>query len=154
DSSGHNPPAVNRARWSLRSAALVVAAGTLLLLLAGTRCASQPSKAPATTSAAAPAAVKCRGTIGLGVIPLSPARRQTLGLAKDAKGAVVSSVMPGGPAAAAGIQVSDVVEAIGDTRVSNDCEYAKWAYGRACEPVKIRLRRGGDIVDITLVPVD
>src|SRR5262249_6442735 len=55
---------------------------------------------------------------------------------------------------AAGIQVSDVVEAIGDTRVSNDCEYAKWAYGRACEPVKLRLRRGGDIVDITLVPVD
>src|SRR5262249_14746574 len=30
----------------------------------------------------------------------------------------------------------------------------KWAYGRVCEPVKIRLRRGGDIVELNLVPVD
>ena len=136
---------MNRARWSSRSAALGAAGGTLLLLIQGLGCATQTSK-PQASGASAPAAVKCRGTLGLEVIPMSKSTRQTLGLSKDAKGAVVSSVMPGGPAAAAGIQVSDVVEAIGDTRVSNDCEYAKWAYGRVCEPLKIRLRRGGDIV--------
>ena len=71
-----------------------------------------------------------------------------------ATGAVVSSVLRGGPGAAAGIQVGYVLVAIGSTRVTNYCEYAKWAYGRACEPVKIRLRRGGDIVELNLVPVD
>ncbi len=156
DSSDIIAPAVNRARWSSRTAALGAAGGTFLLLVLSLAlnagCASQPAKPQASTTA--PPAAKCRGTIGLEVIPMSKSTRQTLGLDKDSKGAVVSSVMPGGPSAAAGIQVGDVVEAIGDTRVTNDCEYAKWAYGRVCEPVKIRLRRGGDIVELNLVPVD
>ena len=152
DSSDIIPP-VNWIRLNVRAAAVVTAALTALTLLASA-CTTAPAKTTAPSSTSAPPAAKCRGTLGLEVIPMSRAVRQALGFQKYSKGAVVSSVLPGGPAAMAGIQVSDVVEAIGETRLSNDCEFAKFAYGRACEPVKIRLRRGTDSLELTLIPVD
>lgn len=84
---------------------------------------------------------------------MSRAVRNALGISKGSKGAVVS-VMPGGPAAAAGIHANDIVEAIGDDRIANDCDFARHAYRRACQPVKMRIRRGRDVVEVTLVPVD
>ena len=35
-----------------------------------------------------------------------------------------------------------------------DCDVDKAAYNRACEPVQVTLRRGGNTMDVTLVPVD
>lgn len=138
---------------SLRTAALAAALCAAVLIPLAAGCASTPSSKSAAPAATTPAA-RCRGTLGFEVIPISRQVRQTLGLSKDANGAVVSSILPGGPAATAGIEASDVVETIGDTRLANDCDFAKLAYGRACEPVKVRVRRGGDVVELTLVPVD
>ena len=85
---------------------------------------------------------------------MSRAIRRKLALPNDSKGAVVVSVIPGGPAATAGIQANDVVEQIGDARLGNDCDFAHQAFRRSCQPVKMRMRRGLDIVEVTLVPVD
>ena len=49
-----------------------------------------------------------RGRIGVQVRPISPDDAEALNL-KDRKGAFVASVLPGGPAAAAGIQAGDVI---------------------------------------------
>jgi serine protease Do len=49
-----------------------------------------------------------RGWIGIAMEPLTPDLAQSLGL-RDARGAVVARVYPGGPAAAAGLQKNDVV---------------------------------------------
>ncbi len=81
---------------------------------------------------------KCEGTLGLEAGP----------------GAVVTEVYAGGPAAAAGIQPKDVVLKIGDTAIQYDCDVDKAAFNRACEPVKVVVRRGGAELDLTLTPVD
>jgi TPR repeat protein len=111
------------------------------------------SSAPPPKTAPAPA-VSCHGTLGLEVGPLTRSVRKKLGLPADVKGAVVTSVSPGGPAANAGIRPNDVLERIGDAAIVFDCDADKADYNRACEPVRVVLRRGGDAVEVTLVPVD
>ena len=110
--------------------ATATAAGLALALL-GSGCAS--SAKPATAAAS-----KCEGTLGLEAGP----------------GAVVTEVYAGGPAAAAGIQLKDVVLKIGDAAIQYDCDVDKAAFNRACQPVKVVVRRGGAEVDLTLTPVD
>jgi uncharacterized protein len=112
--------------------AAAAAGVTALALLAG-GCATS-SKPPTAQAAAA----KCEGTLGFDAGP----------------GAVVKVVYPGGPAAAAGVQVKDVVLKIGDEAIRFDCDVDKAAYNRSCEPVKVVLRRGGSDLDLTLMPVE
>lgn len=50
-----------------------------------------------------------RGFLGLGIQDLTPALRRALNLPSDLKGALVASVVPGGPGDRAGVQVQDVV---------------------------------------------
>ena len=106
-------------RIRFAAAATATAAGLALALL-GSGCAS--STKPATAPAS-----KCEGTLGLEAGP----------------GAVVTEVYAGGPAAAAGIQLKDVVLKIGDTTIQYDCDVDKAAFNRACQPVKVVVRRGG-----------
>jgi uncharacterized protein len=114
-------------------------------------CASTPSSKPPS-----PVRAPCEGTLGFEAGPLTRAARTKLGsgASKDAAGAIVTAVLPGGPAASAGIQVDDVIEKIGDQSIANVCDVDKAAYNRACEPVQVTLRRGGNTMDVTLVPVD
>nr|MDQ2970484.1 PDZ domain-containing protein [Acidobacteriota bacterium] len=86
--------------------------------------------------------------------PVSRELRKTLALPDGLKGAVVVEVLPGSPAAAAGIRLNDIVEEIGTARIANDCEFIDAAYSRSCEPVRIVLRRGGTVVEAQLAPVD
>ena len=74
-----------------------------------------------------------RGWIGIAMEPLTGELVQTFGL-RDARGAVVARVYPGGPAAAAGVQKNDVVVSFAGTvvddyrqlqRLSADAEVGK-----------------------------
>ena len=140
---------MKRARGT-RSAAAAVALAALVLA-AG--CSSSRAASPA-SSGKARAAARCDGTLGLEVVPLSRELRKTLALPKDFRGAVVGEVLPGSPAAAAGIRPNDVVETIGEARVGNDCDFDAAAYNRPCQPVRVVVRRDAGPVELTLVPVD
>jgi TPR repeat protein len=113
------------------------------------RCASSPG--PETAPAAAS---RCVGTLGFDAGPLTRAARKRLGLPEEATGAVVTEVFAGGPAANAGLQANDIVERIGDTPIRYDCDVARTAYNRSCAPVTVTLRRGGEVTELTLTPVD
>lgn len=73
---------------------------------------------------------------------------------EGARGAIVLDVLPGSPAAAAGIRANDIIEEIGTARITNDCELVDAAYSRSCEPVRILLRRAAESVEAKLIPVD
>ena len=132
-----------------RASGWIAALPVIVLTAFAAGCSSAPSK----PAASAPA-VQCRGTLGLEVGPLSQAVRKKLGLSTDAKGAVVISVYPGGPAANAGIRANDVLERIGGTAIAFDCDADRAVFNRACDPVTVMVRRGGEQMDVTLVPVD
>jgi len=85
----------------LPAAAAVIAA---LLLAPGTALHAQdPSPAPTPWES-----LLHRGRLGLHVQPLTPELRRHLGVPED-RGVLVARVEPGRPAAAAGVQVGDVV---------------------------------------------
>lgn len=129
-----------------------VAAASLLLAAAG--CKTTQPVAPQQPGAPAPSTAKCTGTLGIDAAPLSAAVRKRLNLPKDARGAFVTQVFPGGPAAAAGIKENDIVEKVGPASIGNDCEFARAGFDRACEPVSVTVRRGGETVEATLTPVN
>lgn len=53
-----------------------------------------------------------RGFIGVGIQPLSPALKSALSLDETMDGALVSALMPEGPAARAGLRVGDVIVSV------------------------------------------
>lgn len=61
-----------------------------------------------------------RGFIGVGIQTLTPALKSALGLPESTSGALVASVVPDGPASQAGLQVSDVIVAVNNSRISTD----------------------------------
>jgi serine protease Do len=61
-----------------------------------------------------------RGFIGVGIQGLTPALKSALSLSEDTSGALVSSIVPGGPGEAAGLQVSDVIVAVDNNRIASD----------------------------------
>src|SRR6266542_1158275 len=139
-------------RWLLRDlpAAIVVCAG---LLAAG--CATPGPSAPPSSKGGKEPAPRCeRGTLGLEAGPITQHLRRKLGLPEGAKGAIVTEVLPGSPAAVTGILPNDVIEGIGIVRITNDCELVDSAYSRSCDPVRVVLRRAGQIVEAKLTPVD
>ena len=137
-------------RRALAGLPAAIALGVALLTAA---CSSSSSPAPA--AKAAPAAPRCVGTLGIEAGPITRAARKKLGLAENARGALVTDVLPGGPAAAAGILPNDVVERIGATDIVTDCDFDAAAFNRSsCDPVRVSVRRAGASVDATIAPVD
>ncbi|MGQ0384960.1 MAG: Do family serine endopeptidase [Gammaproteobacteria bacterium] len=63
-----------------------------------------------------------RGQLGVVTLSLTPEFRKGLGLAADAQGALVSQVAEGSAAARAGIEVGDVITAVGRTPIRNNAE--------------------------------
>jgi serine protease Do len=59
-----------------------------------------------------------RGHIGVQIVPLTDEYAKELGL-NDISGALVGSVLDGGPAAKAGIQVGDVIQKVNDAKIKN-----------------------------------
>lgn len=61
-----------------------------------------------------------RGFVGIGIAPITAEVREKLSLPADQRGALVASIIPGGPAEQAGAQVQDVVTEINGRAVESD----------------------------------
>ncbi|WP_413711972.1 DegQ family serine endoprotease [Rhizobium sp. Rhizsp82] len=86
-------------------------------------------------------------SIGVGLADLTPDARQELNLPRSVNGAVVASVNPDKPAAAAGIQTGDVIVSVNDRPV-HDASDAKAAVASAAKSgrksVLLLIERGGN----------
>lgn len=91
------------------------------------------------------------GLVG-GVRPLPPRARERLG---RTDGVEVTEVLPGSPAAAAGLRPEDIVVAIDGHPVvaAGDLQQAMTG-NRISEPVELEIVRGGDIRTLTAVPAE
>lgn len=79
--------------------------------------ASRPDAAPDAEEKVAPSA------LGLSLRPVSPRLAQQFGLKAGSRGVVIVAVQEGSPAASAGLQPGDIVESVGQTRVTTQAEY-------------------------------
>ena len=114
------------------------------------RCAGSalpPPNPPAQTA-------RCVGTLGMDARPITASFRAKLGLPPDLRGAVVTEVWPGSPAAAAAIRPNDVVEEIGTARIGNDCDFDDAAFNRSCGAVRVVVWRSRTSIEASLVPTD
>ena len=129
-------------------------AGALLCAMAAGCGSSQPAAPVSSAQATKEPAERCRGTLGLEAGTPTRRLREKLGLPEGIRGAVVVEVLAGGPAASAEIRVGDLVQEIGDDGIANECELIDQAYGRACRPVRVAVRRAGQTVEAQVTPVD
>jgi uncharacterized protein len=113
------------------------------------RCAGSP--APPAKSVTPPG--PCAGMLGLDAGPISRPARKKLGLPEDLRGALVTEVWPGGPAAGE-IRPNDVVEEIGATRIGNDCDFDDASFNRSCGATRVAVWRAGERIEATVVAVD
>jgi serine protease Do len=63
-----------------------------------------------------------RGFLGVGIQPLSPRLKTALKIPAEVKGALVSSLVDGGPAGKAGVKVQDVITSVNGKPISSDRE--------------------------------
>jgi len=124
-------------------AAAIVAAA----LLAG-GCATNKAPTPKTASAQS-----AEFTLGMEVRPVPREMRKKLGLSAGSAAGVVEAVIPGGPAAGAGIRPGEVVREIGTTPATSACELLDAGGDRSAEPVRVVLDGDGGKVEKTIVPV-
>ena len=96
----------------------------LTALLAAGCASSGPAGSPAAGKETGDAASRCEnGTLGFETVSLSRQLRKELAIPEATQGAVVVEVFPGSPAAGAGLAAGDLIEQIGPSRVTNDCEF-------------------------------
>ena len=138
-----NPLVARLCAWRKDAAALAVA-----MLMTSCSSSSSPQAPPSAPSG------RCLGMLGKDAGPITASIRKKLGLPADLRGAVVSEVWPDGPATAAALRPNDVVEAIGDARIGNDCDFDDAAFNRSCGPVGVVVWRSGSRVEATLTAVD
>src|SRR6266496_1735915 len=91
-----------------------------------------------------------RGWLGVSLQPLSPELADSLGVTGK-QGAVVASTMPGGPAAAAGLQQNDVILAFDKIPVEDYHHFQRLAAEtRAGSKVVLQVLRKKKTVDVTV----
>ncbi|MFO7277965.1 DegQ family serine endoprotease [Caldimonas thermodepolymerans] len=92
-----------------------------------------------------------RGLLGVNIYTITPDIAQSLGL-RDARGALVSSVIEGSPAAKAGIRTGDVITSVNGQPVKSNSELRN-AIGlvRVGEKVEVGLLRDGKPMRVTAV---
>ncbi len=120
---------------------LVISLAGGLLLSAGLLTAAEPPAAPAAPSSPRVMVFSSRTTagtfLGLGTLPMSPELRTHFGAPKE-RGLLVDKVEPGSAAAVAGVQVGDVLTAVGNEPVADSGELRRLVRGH--EPgAKVRL---------------
>lgn len=94
-------------------------------------------------------------TLGLEPLDLTRELRGKLMLEDPYRGAAVLSVIPNGPADAAGILAGDVILRIGAREITNSCELIEESFSRpTCEPVEIELLRDGATEVVEVRPVE
>ncbi|CAN5338712.1 Do family serine endopeptidase [soil metagenome] len=85
-----------------------------------------------------------RGFLGVRPQDLSPDDLEALGLPVGTKGAKISSVTPGGPASAAGVEVGDIITKVNDQPVKSASGLTRAVAGtRTGDTIKIEVLRDG-----------
>jgi serine protease Do len=84
-----------------------------------------------------------RGQVGLLVQTITPMLAAGLQLPNEI-GAVVADVVPGGPAAVAGVEVKDVIVALDGKAIENARQFGVNIYQKADQTVTLDLLRGGE----------
>ncbi len=95
-----------------------------------------------------------RGEIGILMQDISPAMSSALSLPR-ARGVIVADVTPESPAAAAGLQIGDLLTSVNGVRVSSVSQFRSYAYSqRPGQTVHVELMRDGDThrADIVMRP--
>ena len=86
-----------------------------------------------------------RGWLGVGIQPLNKELGKYYGI-EDGKGALVTEVFPGDPAADAGIQPQDIILSINDQQVESSRDLTRIiAESRVGETVKVKVLRDGKV---------
>ena len=99
-------------------------------------------------------AVRPQWRIGLGAGPVEPVLRKHLDLPKEG-GLQVTEVMPGSPAAKAGIKPGDIVLGAGDRKTVGSLDELKEAVqasGRSGHPLSLRLVQAGKRKEVKVTP--
>jgi serine protease Do len=86
-----------------------------------------------------------RGQIGIQAQTLTPPLARALGLGRE-WGVVVGDVVPGGSAAAAGIQVRDVILSLNGKPLENARQFGVNIYQNAGQTVKLEILRGTETI--------
>jgi serine protease Do len=82
------------------------------------------------------------GWVGLHLTTVTPRMAAAIGLATE-EGAIISEVTPGSPAAEAGLQVGDVVQSIGNERVTDSRTVARAAIDSLDKTLQLHVWRNG-----------
>ena len=107
------------------------------------------STGPSPSAAKAPERSE-RATLGFEGKPITRQLRKKLGLPANVAGVVAENILPGGPAALAGVRPNDVVEQIGGADILGECDFLDAAFNRPSGPVGVVVRRGGSKLTLTL----
>ena len=95
-----------------------------------------------------------RGYVGISIQEITPELRDALGL-ETLEGALVADVVPGQPAAEAGIRAGDIILTINNRQIENANELRNViAAVRPGEEVQITLSRNGKEVRVTVRPIE
>lgn len=139
---------------ALTGGALVDGAGRVLGIVTGTAIRGTTVVVPTEFARAdaregVAAAGAKQGYLGLGSMPVQlPASQQSGGAAR---GLLITAVADGGPAAAAGILVGDVLVGLDGTAIDDaDDLVARLRGERVGQPATLTFRRGGTALDVTV----
>lgn len=88
--------------------------------------------------------------LGITVAPLSETARADTGVGKDTTGVVVTSLAPSGPAAAAGLQVGDVIMKFGKKTVSSPETLKQAVQNEGQDPVLVLINRRGQQIFVAV----
>ena len=90
-----------------------------------------------------------RGFVGIGIQPVTPAIKSALGLHEGASGALVSTLMPDGPAQRAGLEIGDIISSIDGSPVNSSRQLlntvARLKVGQAST---FTVQRDGELIEL------
>ena len=87
-------------------------------------------------------------TLGVEVTNISDRIRRDRAIPDYVAGAIVRVVRIKSPAARAGVEVGDVIQAVGDELIQNVCDYQSAIGSHGCDEVRFTIRRGHDTIEI------
>jgi len=91
-----------------------------------------------------------RGYLGVTIASVTPEIAESLGLSSR-EGAYINEVVPGGPAAQAGLQVGDIVVRMNGTKVKDNLDLTRRVgMARSGETIRLEVMRNGRLVPLSV----